>query len=54
MFGSTGSFFYIDHPNNGYSGRTWTNDDLVISEGQTLNLRGLYDTGELKENSGAH
>ena len=47
VFGNTGSFFYIDHPNNGYSGRTFTNPDLVVSEGQTLNLSGLYDTGEL-------
>ncbi len=53
VFGSTGSFFYIDYPNNGYSGRTWTNDDLVVSEGQTLNLRGLYDTGELKREFGS-
>lgn len=47
VFGNSGSFFYIDHPNNGYSGRTFTNPDMVVSEGQTLNLSGLYDTGEL-------
>ena len=44
-------FFYIDYPSAG--GPTFVNSDMELSEGQTLHLTGLYDTGDLVREYGS-
>ena len=45
--------FYIDYPNGGVPVTNFVNNDSVLSEGQTLAIRGTYSTGDLVKEFGA-
>ena len=51
-FGSPRNF-YLDYPNSGGGNKTFTNSDMTVSEGDTLNVRGRYLSGDLVKEFGA-
>lgn len=50
-FGSPRNF-YLDYPNSGGGNKTFANYDMTVSEGDTLNVRGRYLSGDLVKEFG--
>lgn len=44
--------FYLDYPNGGSGVKAFGNTNLVVSEGDTLNIRGIYTSGDLVKEFG--
>ena len=42
---------YLDYPSAGPT--SWINNDIVLSEGETLNVRGTYKSGQLRKEFGS-
>ena len=52
VFGSP-RMFTIDFPNGGVPITTFSNPSILISEGETLNIRGTYSSGQLRKEFGS-